>query len=141
MAAILELADAVVAELNANVLDTPPPAIRSFAPTYELTDMGTLHVTVVPRSEASETLDRSRHDFRYELDVAVQKKLAGGDAEIDQLVELAQDVADYFRGRRPTGYPGAMCVGAKIQPIVAAEHLLEFGQFTSIVTLTFRVAR
>jgi hypothetical protein len=34
-----------------------------------------------------------------------------------------------------------MCIQTPIEPVFAPEHLHEYGQFTSILSLTFRVVR
>lgn len=53
MATIIEIADAVVAELNGASFSQPVTAARHYQPTFDLQDMTELHVSVVPRSLAS----------------------------------------------------------------------------------------
>ena len=142
MAAITDVADAILAELNAAAFSLPFTATRSYLPRYKLEDMETLHVTVVPNKDTVLPGDRgkSRHD--YELDVAVQKKLTTADnAEIDPLVTLTEEIADYFRGKRLALLPSAVWGTTAVRAIYAPEHLVELGQFTSLLTFTFRVMR
>jgi hypothetical protein len=76
----------------------------------------------------------------YAIDVGVRKKPASvSNAEMDPLVSLVEEIRAFFRRRRLAAYPGAMCIRTPIEPVFAPEHLREYGQFTSILGLTFRV--
>jgi hypothetical protein len=74
MAVILDIADAVVAQLNGTAFSQPLTAERHYQPKFDLSEMTELKVSVVPRALASKTLDRNRDTFDYVIDVAVQKK-------------------------------------------------------------------
>jgi len=74
--------------------------------------------------------------------VAVQKKLTDADnAEIDPLVSLVDEIADHFRFKRLPTFAEAMWLKTEQKPVYAQEHLDQFHQFTSVLTLTFRVLR
>lgn len=141
MAAILDIADAVVAQLNAGPFIPPLTAERHYQPKFDLEQMTTLHVSVVPRGLSSKALDRNRDAFDYEIDVAIQRKTDMSPASLDALMNLVEGIADLFRPGPLAGYPNARCVEVKNVPVYALEHLDEFRQFTSVVTLTFRVWR
>ena len=49
MALVTDVADAVVAELNATAFSQPLEAKRSYLPQFDLAEMKDLHVTVVPK--------------------------------------------------------------------------------------------
>ncbi len=140
-ATILDIADAVVAQINATAFSQPVTAERHYQPRFELSEMTDLKVSVVPRSLASKTLDRNRDTFDYLIDVAVQKKTDMSQGALDALMALVEEIADHFRTQKLAGYPGARCTEVKNEPVYALEHLDELRQFTSIVTLTFRVWR
>jgi hypothetical protein len=140
-ATILAIADAVVAQLNAASFSQPLTAERHYLPQFELADMTTLRVSVVPRSVASKGLDRNRDSFDYRIDVAVQKKLDPTPENLDALMVLVEEIADHFRSEPLAGYPQARCTEVENVPVYAPEHLDEFRQFTSVLTLTFRVWR
>ena len=89
MATIIQIADAVVAQLNAATFSQPLTAARLYAPSFELPDMETLHVTVVPRGVASTSLDRKRDSFSFDIDLAVQKKTDMEQASLDALMTLS----------------------------------------------------
>mgnify|MGYP007112161168 CR=1 FL=1 len=63
MASIIELADAIVTELNTHTFSQPVTAARHYLPTFDLQEMHTLHVSVVPTSVASQELTRARKSY------------------------------------------------------------------------------
>jgi hypothetical protein len=142
MAIITDIADAVVTELNGHTFSQPFTAQRFYRPVFDLAEMSVLHVSVVPRGMTIERLDRSRNQHDMQIDIAVQKKCQTCDnAELDALMALVEEIADFFRLRRLTAYPNAVWVRTENVPVYAPEHLEEYRQFTSVLTLTFRVVR
>ena len=131
----------MAAQLNGATFSQPLTAARLYAPSFELPDMETLHVTVVPRGIASTSLDRKRDSFSYDIDLAVQKKTDMVQASLDALMTLVEEIADHFRAEPLASFPGARCVDVKNVPVYSQEHLDELRQFTSVLTLTFRMAR
>ena len=96
MATIIDIADAVVAQLNGGSFSQPLTAERHYQPKFELPQMTALHVSVVPRGLASKTLDRSRDTFDYQIDVAVQQKTDMSGASLDGLMNLVEELADHL---------------------------------------------
>jgi len=145
MATITDIAEAVKDELNAPGapgFGLAFTAERHYQPVFELADMKTLHVTVVPKGVTIHPAGRGLVQHDYSIDIAVQKKFSDGDApELDPLMSLAEEITDFFRKRRPAPVPNAVCLKIENEPVFAAEHMSEFRQFTSIITLTFRVMR
>jgi len=140
-ASIIAIADAVTAELNATSFSKPLTAVRHYEPTFELSAMSTLRVSVVPRSLTSKTLDRNRDSFDFEIDVAVQKKTDPTLANLDELMELVEEIADHLRLNPLSTLPDVRCMEVANAPVYALEHLQEFRQFTSVITLTYRKYR
>jgi hypothetical protein len=142
LSTIIQIADAVVAQLSAATFSQPITAARHYVPSFELKEMNELRVTVVPKGMVVSPLDRSRLTHDAQIDLAVQKKFATGDAaEIDPLMALVEEIADHFRQRRLDSFPAAHWIKTEHKPIYAQDHWEELRQFTSVVTLTFRVAR
>jgi hypothetical protein len=138
---LLRLADAVVTVLNAGPLSQAFIAERLYVPQFELPDLKVLHVTVVPKDEDTKPLTRSTTQRIYRVDVGVQKKFEKGDAaELDPLVALVSEIAALFRGKRLAAVPEAICTVTKPEPIYSPEHMEQFRQFTSVLTLTFKVS-
>jgi len=139
MATIVALADAVVAELNAEGWSLQFAARRLYRPRFEPADLSALQVSVVPRALVMEAASRAADSRQYQIDVAVQQKLDAETAEeIDPLLDLVDQIARHFRVRRLTAMPTALCVKVENEPVYAVEHLDELRCFTSIVSLTFR---
>ena len=143
---ITTVADAVVTELNSAAEGTFSMAFtaqRAYLPIFDLKDMADLHVTVVPKGVSTEASSRSTSQEEYQIDVAVQQKVASLEpVSIDPLMALVQEIVDFWRLRRVTiGAVPAACVKAVNLPVYAPEHLSQMNQFTSIVTLSFRMVR
>jgi len=142
MATIDLIAEAVKARLNDVPFSIPFTAERKYLPIYELPDMATLRVTVVPKGIVTTGISREASQNEYAIDVAVQKKVAAETPEeIDPLVSLVEEIADRFQFRRLGDYPTAAWSKTENVPVYAVEHLEEFRQFTSVLTFTFKVFR
>ena len=140
MPLITQVAEAVVAELNATTFSQPITAIRSYLPRVELADLKTLRVTVVPSSVTVSAASRSQTQRDVAIDVAVQKKLGQEqNVSLDPLLALAEEIAEHFRAKRLDSFPGALCVKTEFKPIYAPEHIEQLRTFTSVLSLTFRV--
>ena len=140
MARIIDIAEAVKDELNSGTFSQTFTAERHYQPVFELKDMKTLHVTVVPKDIELQlaTRNSSQHDCR--IDVAVQKKLETADlAEIDEMMGLVEEIISFLSRRKLASVPNALWIKIANEPIYAHEHMEQFRQFTSILTLTYRV--
>jgi len=142
MPVIADIADAVVAELNAASLSQPFEAERSYLPRFDLAEMKDLHVTVVPKGVMVLPGSRNHNQHDYSVDVAVQKKLSAADNdEIDALMGLVDEIADHFRMKRLDSLRAAVWVKTENEPLYAQEHMDQLRQFTSVLTFTFRMMR
>ena len=144
---VIEIADAVTAALNAATLSQPFTAVRHYLPEFDLKEMETLHVSVVPAELDEEIADRTRDRAEYKIHIAVQKRVAKQDppgldtAAIDALMQLVEEIDDLFRHKRLAGYEQAHWAKTENKPIYDPKHLKEHGQFTSLLVFTFRVIR
>lgn len=142
VAALIEIADAVVADLNAasaaGQFAVSFVARRLYLAKFTLTEMqNRLHVTVVPNGDDGELFSRSKTQHEYTLDVAVQEKpvpLSTG--RLDQLLTLTQQIGDYFRFRALSGRPERW-IKTALKTAYSPEHLDQLQQFTSLLSLTF----
>lgn len=141
MAVIIDIANAVVATLNTGTFSQAFTAERHYLPRFELPDLATLRVSVVPKGMTSQALDRNRDQNDYRIDVAVQHKAGLDLATLDALMTLAEEIGDYLKTPPIIGYPQARCVELVHEPIYAPEHIDEFRAFTSVMTFTYRVWR
>lgn len=143
----IQIADAMVAVLNGATLSQPLTAVRHYLPEFDLKEMGTLHVSVVPAELDEEMADRSRDKAEYTIHVAVQKRVAKQEppgldmAAIDALMQLVEEIDDLFRHKPLTGFEQAHWVKTENKPIYDPKHLKEHGQFTSLLAFTYRLVR
>jgi hypothetical protein len=142
MTTILQIADSVTAQLNAADLSQPIDAERLYVPNFDLEDMKELRVSVVPREVQFLPMDRSQSRYHGKIDIAVQKKFKDGDnAEIDPLVALVEEIADVFRMKRLDSLVAARCIHVENSVLYSTEHWEQLRQFTSLLTLTFEMAK
>lgn len=142
MATVLQIADSVTAQLNAASLTHDFTAERLYVPNFDLEDMQDLRVSVVPRELLILAHDRTTSKYNARIDVAVQRKFnQGTNVEIDPLVALVEEIADLFRLKRLDSMPEARCIQVEHPVIYSAEHWEQLRQFTSLLTLTFQLAR
>lgn len=138
MSTVVEIADTVVSELNAASFSQSFTAVRNYLPLYELKDLKSLRVTVVPKTSALETKSRNAAQQDVEIDVAVQQKPPDtNNGTIDPLMTLVEEIADHFRFKRLSP-PDCIWIKTENEPVYAQEHLDRFRVFTSLLTLTFR---
>lgn len=144
MSTAVTIADAVVAAINAGTYSQPVQAQRLHQPSFTLDELADLHVSVVPRSVEVSAATRETSLYDVAVDVGVQKKIAAGtegEQEIDDLLDLVEEIGDQLRLKRLPDAPEATWVSLTHEPVVAAEHLDQHRQFTSIITVTYRVRR
>ena len=143
MSTIAAIADAVAAHINAGTYSRPVNAVRMYQPAFTLEDLKDLCVSVVPRTVGIAAASRDSSVFECVIDVGVQQKLPpeNEQAEIDALLDLAEEIADRLRLTRLPGAPEAAWAGIAHEPVVASESLEQHRVFTSVLSVTYRVRR
>ena len=142
MSLVIDIADAVVAELAGGAFSQAITPVRRVLPEYELADLKDLRVTVVPAAVeitgASRTL--SQHDAQ--IDIGIQKKLGKNlDTEVAQLCGLVEEIAQFLQRRPLQAAPYAVWVRTANEPVYAADHLAEQRAFTSVLSVTYRAMK
>lgn len=142
MARIIDIADAIVAELNAAPAGSFGPAftaVRRVLPAFELSELAELRVTVVPKALEISGAMRSASQFDCQVDIGVQQKLGKDlDTEVAALCGLVEQIAAYLRRRPLTGAPLAAWVRTQNDPVYAPDHLAQQRTFTSVLNVTYR---
>jgi hypothetical protein len=138
MASLIDMADAVAAELNNSELSQNFTAKVNLKPEFELKDLKNLKVTVVPKSLKFSGTIRHESGKEVQIDIGVQKKTADPD-QLAALLQLVEEIAGVFDRKRLVEYQKAVCVGIENDPVYDPEHLRQYRQFTSVITLKFRV--
>ncbi len=140
MSVITDIADAVTESLNSGSFSETFTAERLHQPSFELTELQTLRVSVVPKSVEIRNASRQHSFFDCAIDVGLQQKV-DDDARVDELLVLAEEIADHLRLKRLDDYPQAAWVAIEHDPVVASEHLDQHRQLTSVLTVIYRVKR
>jgi len=138
MPLLTDIADAVASKINAAGLAPGLTAERILLPVFELKDMKTLKVSVVPKGRKIIQGTRTENINEVQIDIGVQKKISSDD-ELDGLLKIVEDICALFKAERLDGYKSAICVKVENEPVYDYEHLRQFRQFTSVITLTFKV--
>ena len=127
MSNVVALAEAVadsLAEYNAEVL---------FFPTFDLRDLETMRVIVVPVNPEYKTVSRSAHEELMKVQIGFLKR--GCEDEISDLLQTVESLGLSFLDKKLSN---ATCVCVAYNPIYSPDHLRERGQFTSVIELTFK---
>jgi hypothetical protein len=116
-------------------------AQRGYLPNFQLKDVAALRVIVVPRGQTFEQNDETGWSREIAIDVGFLRKLPGrpietgfeDNADIDGLMQLVTDVADWLLDVEVLGFQVS---NVENDPIYDPEHMREWRQFTSVVTVT-----
>jgi hypothetical protein len=142
---VSQITQAVVDALNTGVAEDsfamPFTAERAYLPVYELPEMADLKVTVVPkrRTVAGGTRGASQQDIA--VDIAVQKRVNPAELpESDALLALIESIGNYLRFK-PLELDDvrASWLSIEHEPVYAPEHMEQMNQFTSVLTVTYRL--
>jgi len=143
MRTVLNVADAVVEELNTAPGDTfglEFTAVRRVVPEYDLRRVGGLQVVVVPRAVTAEMETRSHLLYDVQVDIGVQQHVGKElDEAVEELMELVETIGDYLRNRRLGAPTHASWVRMENEPVYAPDHLAAHHVFTSVLTMTYRL--
>lgn len=135
---LIQLADAIVTELNAATLSQSFTAVRKYRPPKTLEDCKTLTVLVVPGSVEHEFASRNAQAETYRVDVAVAKKLDTSTTDTieslsDPLCLLVQEIEDLLIGTRPGDYPGAIVTRVVNDPVFYPDKMDDHRLFLSVI--------
>jgi hypothetical protein len=140
-AAILDLADAVTARINALPELLGQPAVRRFyLPTWTIEELTELRIAVIPTTQTISPLDRHRDAFEYAVQVAITQHVTDLDA-IDALMLLVEEIIEAFRPGILEDYHGLRCVLVQNAPLYDPELLESEHVFNALLTLTYRAGR
>lgn len=139
---ISDIADNVVADLNAWGFTKQFTARRFWRPRFKLTEMSTLHVSVAPRTIACEPITRGKYQNDLGVDVAVQIAFDHEPTEedLDEYAGLTKEIYDFLLIKRPTLRKDSRTkpTAIAIDPLCDAQHLDELNQFTAVIRAVYQ---
>jgi hypothetical protein len=128
MSKVIELAQNVVTELDEF------NAELSFSPEFELRDLATMKVVVVPVGTQYKMLSRSTHEELPHIQIGILKR--GSQNELPELLKFVENLGLSFLNKR---IGDATCFCVTFNPLYSPDHLRERNQITSVIELTFKV--
>jgi hypothetical protein len=142
MSTVDDIAAAVTTELNsapAGTFNQTFTAQQLYVPLFDLKDLGTLHVSVVPKARVEEAENRSQTMNGFDIDIAVHQKIADWTAaSISPLLTLCEQIGKYFRLRR-LNEVSAMWWRTEHRTLYSVAELREKHLFVSVMTLTYKM--
>ncbi len=130
MSEVLNIANAVADELSdyhAEVL---------YFPEFELRELDTMRVVVVPLSTEYKTVSRAAHEELPKVQIGILKRC--DEDGLDAMLQFVEGLGLGFLNKK---LAGATCVCVAYNPIYSPEHLRERGQFTCVIELTFKIVK
>lgn len=144
-AVVIQIVDAIVASLDAvkASLEVPFEPSKEALPNYDLKQLETAVVSVMPATIEIIPATRDSSLWDYRIDVGVQKRLDETDrqTQIDALLLLVEQIADEVNRVTLATTPQASFVQIEIDPLWIDKHLVEKRLFTSVVRSHYRVGR
>lgn len=136
----IDIADAIVTELQNTGFSEPLTVSRRVLPEYELAELKNLTVTVVPKSVGITNITRESSSYEFAVDIGIQQKIGKDtDTDVARLSGIVSELASFLNRRKLTAFPAAQFMKIANEPVYAPEHLCQKRLFTSIVTLTYKV--
>jgi len=141
MIVVTDIAEAIKDGLDGETFSLPFTPTREFSPSFDLEELATLRVAVVPRGLEDALAGRGLAQQDVRVDIGVMKKLDDvGPTDVDPLVSLVEEIVEYLRKRDFNADETTACwLRTEVPTLYSHEHLNENRQFTSVVTATYRV--
>ena len=136
MSRIADLIDAVVAELQSGGFTQ---AERGLLPVFDLQQLSDLHITVLPSTVEREESTRGSVVETLSVAIGIQQRI-DVDNNGDDLFDVVEDIVDFMHRRQLAALPDAVAFSIVVDPIFAPEHLDTSRVFTSVITLTYKIA-
>lgn len=137
MSTAFDIANAVCSELNAEFASEFAAVVMA-VPLAKVEDLGSVKVTIVPRSLVPAQMTRSGRTMDVTVDVGIQKRVAD-DADIEAMADLGERVLGFLWRHALATMPTAQFIEATNDPIMNSEHLQANHVFTGLVSVTYRV--
>jgi len=131
----LEISKQLAAVLNTGQFSQEFTAAARALPEYDLAQLKSLAVSVVPKSAEIVNLTRAVTNLEIEVDVALQKKVSKDlDGDVEELLKLVSEIVKFLNRK---DISGAKFKKIANEPIYSSEHLNEKRLFTSLITVTY----
>jgi hypothetical protein len=139
MSTVTTIAKAVVAELNKNRFSLPFEAVFSVKPGFELSELDTLRVIVVPKTLEIETVSRSSSKYIVSVDIGIMQRIGKLTPEeaVETLGDLVDEIIEFVKTHSLFDFPAAQCTTVANDPIYIPDHLTQNRTFTSVLNVKY----
>jgi hypothetical protein len=136
-----QIAEAIVSDCNGATWSSTVAFESKYVPRENLESITDPIVTVIYAQQRAVPDSRAAWRHEYDIDLGIQKRVSTDDtSDIDGMSDLLDEVADYWKTRKPTGTGAVMKFVEWISPYVP-DHLTNAKVFTGVLRLTFRLVR
>jgi len=140
MSTVTTVAKAVVAELNRHSgFGIPFKAAFTVKPSFDLAELDTIRVVVVPKSYEIAQITRASSKYIATVDVGIMQRIGRMSPEeaVDKLGDLVEEIIEYLKAQTLSDFPAGQVVGITNDPIYVPEHLTGQRTFTSVLTIQY----
>ena len=140
MSIVTQIAKAVVAELNReNEFSVPFEATFSVKPNYELVNLDTIRVVVVPKTLEIERISRISSKYTVTVDVGIMQRLGKLTPEeaVETLGDLVDEIMDFLSDRSLEDFKAATFVSLVNDPVYVPEFLTQNRTFMSVLSVKY----
>ena len=133
------IAKSVVTELNNHDFSLPFEAVFSVKPGFELAELDTLRVIVVPKTLEITSISRSSSKYLVSVDIGVMRRIGKltPEAAVETLGDLVDEIIEFLKTATLNEFPAAQCIGVANDPIYIPDHLTQSRTFTSVVNVKY----
>ena len=145
---LILLADALVADLNAQTFSQDFTAVRSYVGQRDLEDLDSLAVDVVPGEDSNDIVTREETLHTLSVEIGIRQRVDGTEnATLDPLTTLVDEIKDYLKfgtlvldGSTTVVWLGTEH-GSPARPAYYVDALMELRQFTAIVSVRYQLVQ
>ena len=135
MIEVLQISKQLAAVLNAGQFSQSFTAAAKALPEYDLAQLKSLMVSVVPKSAELINLTRAATNLEIEVDIAIQKKVSKDlELDVEALLTLVSEIVKFVNRK---DLENAKFKKVANEPIYSTEHLNDKRLFTSLITVTY----
>ncbi len=136
-----QLADVIFERLGSvTIAGAGGSIVRAYVPIASLESMKDLIVTIIPHHEDFKRAARTIWQHEPSLEIGIQKRIEDEVADVDTLMGLEQDMAEWLKTFVSTTTT-AKIKDVKLHTPYSEEHLDEEKVFTGVLLATFELQR
>ena len=142
MSLVTQTAQAVAAELNRQKFSQEFEAVYRVKPAYELSELDTLRVIVVPKTLEIERVSRSSVKYTVTVDVGILRRIgkAAPEEAVETLGTLVDEIAEFLAETTLSEFRAATFAEVVNDPVYVPEHLTTDRTFTSVLSVKYAMA-